>query len=200
MRILIIGASGTIGSAVANALEGRHEIIRASRRSKHAVDITNAESIQAMYRAVGPVDAVVSVAGAGAFAPLEELTDADFQLSLSSKLMGQINLVRYGMDAVRDGGSFTLTTGNAGGVTIPGFAAIALVNGALEGFVHAAAAELRNGRRINAVSPTWVSETLAAMGQDPAAGTPATEVAKSYVRSVESAHNGTVILGNGTHV
>lgn len=199
MRVLVIGATGTIGSAVVNALETRHEIIRASRRSKLSVDITNPESIQAMYRTVEPIDAVVSVAGVGVFAPLEKLTDADFQLSVTSKLMGQVNLVRYGMSAVRDGGSFTLTTGNSGGKAIPGVAAIALVNGALEGFVHAAAAELRNGRRINAVSPTWVSETLAAMGQDPSSGTPAAEVAKSYVHSMEGVQNGSVFLANGAY-
>ncbi len=94
-----------------------------------------------MYREVGAVDAVVITAGTGVFAPLEQFTDADFELSLTSKLMGQVNLVRYGLTALRDGGSFTVTTGNSGGVPLPGAVAIGLVNGGLEGFVLAASSE-----------------------------------------------------------
>ena len=54
---------------------------------------------------------LVSAAGDAKFAPLAQLTDADFQFSMSHKLMGQVNLVRYGMEAMNDGGSFTVTTG-----------------------------------------------------------------------------------------
>jgi uncharacterized protein YbjT (DUF2867 family) len=34
MKILIIGASGTIGKAVTNALINRHEVITASRKGE----------------------------------------------------------------------------------------------------------------------------------------------------------------------
>lgn len=192
MRILIVGATGTLGSAVAKLLGAKHEIVAASRRSDPSVDIENSVSIDAMFRAVGPVDAVVCTAGSGIFAPLAQLTDADVSRTVASKLMGQVNVVRHGLTALRDGGSFTLTSGSSGGVAPPGFVAIGLANGGLEGFVRAAATELGRGRRINAVSPGWVAETLTAMGRDPAAGVPAAEVAKAYARSVESAETGAV--------
>src|SRR4051794_25388571 len=97
MRILIVGATGTIGRAVVEALSPDNEIVAASRsKSPVTVDLAQPESIKAMYRAVGPVDAVVSAAGEAKFAPLDQLGDSDFAFSLGNKLMGQVNLVRYG--------------------------------------------------------------------------------------------------------
>src|SRR5262245_33148207 len=98
MRILIVGATGTIGRQVAAALARDHEVVAASRRSNAAVDIEDPESIRAMYRTVGRVGAVVSAAGDAKFLPLAELTDGDFRYSLRNKLMGQVNLVRFGID------------------------------------------------------------------------------------------------------
>ena len=42
-----------------------------------------------------------------------------------------------------------------------------------------------------------MSETLAAMGQDPSTGTPARVVARAYVESVEGRQSGTVIEAAG---
>ena len=198
MKILVIGATGTIGAAVVKALEGRHEVIAASRHAGINVNIDDPNSIRAMYREVGEVDAVVSAVGNAAFAALKDLSDEDVRLSVTSKLMGQVNLIRYGLNAVRDGGSFTITTGILARHPAPGTAAITMVNIGLEGFVSAAALELDRGRRINAVSPGWVAETLSKMGRDPSGGTPTADVAKAYVRAVEGQDNGEVIGVPGT--
>src|SRR5205085_4120696 len=108
MKILVVGATGTIGAAVAQALEARHEILRAGRaRSALLVDLADPESIRRLYARVGQVDAVVCAAGQATFRPLLALTDADFALGLSNKLMGQVNLVRLGVEGVATGGSFT---------------------------------------------------------------------------------------------
>ncbi len=186
MRVLVVGANGTIGQAIVAALAPRHEVIRASRsRSEVKVDLTDPESIRRMYRSLGRVDAVLCAAGEGAYKPLGELTDEDFRTSLTSKLMGQVNLVRYGIDQVNDRGCFTLTTGVLFEKPTPGSGCYAMVNGGLIGFVRAAALELPRGIRINDVSPGWVAETLQAMGMDPKGGTPAAVVAKEYVASLE---------------
>lgn len=194
MKILVIGATGTIGAAVAQALEARHEVLRASHaRSAFMVDLADSESIRRLYAKVGRVDAVVSAAGQAAFRPLLDLSDADFALGLTNKLMGQVNLVRFGVDVLADGGSFTITTGILSRQPMPGGAAISLVNAGLEGFVRAAALDLPRGLRINAVAPGWVRETLIARKMDPSPGVPAAKVAQTYVKAVEGTMTGQVL-------
>jgi len=194
MRVVIIGATGTIGKAVVQALSERHEVLQVAHASgDYRVDIASKESVKKLFELIGPFDALVSAAGQAKFGRLETLTDEDFHLSLSNKLMGQANLVRTGMLYIRDNGSITLTSGLAAREPTEGSAAVSLVNAAIEGFVRAAALEMPRGIRINAVSPPWVSETLAAMGKDSSTGMPAAKVAAAYVKSVEGGGNGIII-------
>lgn len=194
MRIIVIGATGTIGKAVVKALADRHEIVRAGRRSGDLqVDIASRESIERFFEAAGPFDALVSAAGDARFGPLEALTDEDFAFSVANKLMGQVNLVRSGLRHVRDQGSFTLTSGLLARYPVQGSAAITLVNAGLEGFARVAALEAPRGVRVNVVTPTWVSETLEAMGRDGSGGLPAATVARAYVESVEGTRNGEIL-------
>lgn len=193
MRILVVGASGTIGKAVVAALSSRHEVIHASHhRSAEKVDLSDVASIRALFDRVGKLDAIVSAAGDAKFAPLGSLSDTDFQFCLDNKLMGQVNLARYGFDALNDGGSITLTSGILAQHPIPGSAAISLVNAALEGFVRGAALEAPRGIRVNCVSPPWVAETLTGMGMNPSGGLPAADVAKAYEESVEGSATGRI--------
>jgi len=191
---MVIGATGTIGRAVVENLSSRHEVIRVGHKDgAYRVDISSPDSIKQLYEAIGPVDAVVSAAGLAKFAPFDQLTDAELLLSVTNKLMGQVNLVRIGYRYVRDHGSFTVTSGVLGREPMKGSAAISLVNAGLDGFVRAAALELPRGVRVNAVSPVWVKETLIALGMDAAGGMSAREVALTYVESVEGRRNGEVL-------
>ena len=184
MRILVIG-TGTIGRAVATALSAGNEIISASLRSATVkVDIADPASIQRMYRSLGTLDAVVCAAGQAKFAPLVQLSDADFTFSLDNKLMGQVNVVRFGFEHVQDGGSITVTAGSLAQTPTRGSAAVSLVNAGLEGFARAAALEAPRKIRVNAVSPPWVTETLQALNMDLSQGLPAAVMARAYVRSV----------------
>lgn len=194
MKVVVVGGTGTIGSAIVEELAGRHEVVRVGNtRGPINVDLASHESIEALFAQVGPFDALVSAAGQAKFAPLEKLAEADFRLGFSNKLLGQINLVRLGLLSVREGGSFTLTSGVLASEPMPGSAAISPVNAGVEAFVRAAALEMTRGVRINVVSPPWVSETLTAMGMDPSGGMPAERLAKVYARCVEGKQNGEVI-------
>src|SRR5205807_7450242 len=165
MRVLLIGATGTIGKAIAAALSRRHEVLLASRQQAPLhVDIADPASVRDLYRQVGKVGAVISAAGQARFKPLDELSDADFRFSLDNKLIGQVNVVRYGLGSVADNGSITITSGVLAQRPARGSGAVSLVNAGLEGFARAAALEAPRGIRINAVSPPWVSETLQALG------------------------------------
>jgi NAD(P)-dependent dehydrogenase (short-subunit alcohol dehydrogenase family) len=190
MKVIVIGATGTIGAAVATALEAKHDVIRCSRSSTPSVDIEDIGSIRTLFDTVSEIDAVVCCAGSGRFKPLPELTDEDIAATLRSKLMGQVNLTRIAVRHLRSGGSVTLTSGVLAQRPMPGSAAISLVNAGLEGFMRAAAIEAGRGIRVNVVSPPWVSETLVQLKMDPAIGIPASGVAKAYVAAVEGQHQG----------
>jgi len=194
MRILLIGATGTIGKAIAAALSPRHDVLLASRQQAPLhVDLADPASIRALYAKVGKVGAVISAAGQASFKPLDALSDAEFRFSLDNKLMGQVNLVRYGLDRVDDNGSITITSGILAQRPSRGSGAVSLVNAGLEGFARAAALEAPRGIRINVVSPPWVTETLQALGMPLQGGLPAATVAQAYVGSVEGTATGQVI-------
>jgi len=198
MKLILIGASGTIGAAVAAALSPRHEVVGVTRHTQplHA-DITSRASIRALLEAVGPVDGIVCASGAARFKPLELLDDEDFAFSLQHKLMGQVNVIREGIAHVRDHGVIVVTSGILARSPSPGSSAVSLVNAGLEAFVHAASLEAPRGIRVDAVSPPWVSETLVKLGRDPATGLPASAVAEAYVHAVEGTQTGRVIEPQG---
>jgi len=191
MRVIVVGGTGTIGSAVVAALSARHEVVVAGRKSGViTVDLASPDSIRAMFQSVGKFDAIVCAAGQAKFGSLDDLTDADYLFSFSNKLMGQANLVRIGRQFIADGGSLTLTTGVLGQEPIKGSASISMVNAGLEGFVRAAALELPRGIRVNVVSPPWVTETLVARKMAPSPGMSAARVAQAYLASVEGTMTG----------
>lgn len=193
MKILLIGATGLLGTAVKKELESDHEIIQAARHNADVeVDITKPASIKQMFEKVGKVDAVISATGDAHFGPLEEITPELNEVTIESKLKGQVNLILLGTDYVNDNGSFTLTTGIIMDEPIYQGASSAMANGAVKAFVKSAAAEAPRGIRMNSVSPTVFqesSEDLRAFfpGFEPV---PLSKVATVFRKSVEGVQSG----------
>jgi NAD(P)-dependent dehydrogenase (short-subunit alcohol dehydrogenase family) len=199
VRVLHVGATGHVGEAAAAALRDRgHDVVAAHRSSsEHPVDITDPESVLRLYQQVGPgLDAVVCTAGTTPYAAWDELGREQLLAGLGSKFLGQVEVVRQGVEFVRDGGSFTLTSGILGREPVRTGSAAAAVNGALEAWVRASAGELWGRFRLNVVSPTVLSVSREAyMSVMP--GYPAVdsgEVGLAYVRSVESMDSGHVYV------
>ncbi len=160
MKIIIVGATGTMGKHLASAFEKEHEVIKAAPKdSTIQVDITSTTSIENMYKQVGPFDALISTAGPTYVGPWKGLTDYEFRKGIEGKTMGQINLVLIGQHYIKPKGSFTLITGALTNEPQLNFANASAANGAVEGFVRAAAIELDKGIRINAVSPTVIENS-----------------------------------------
>lgn len=160
MKIIIVGATGTMGKHLTSAFENEHEIIRvASKGADIDAEITSTESIENMFKQVGPFDALISTAGPTFVGHWAKLTDKTFRNGVEGKMMGQINLVLIGQHYINTKGSFTLITGALLHDPQKNFANASAANGAVEGFVKAAAIELENGIRINAVSPTVIENS-----------------------------------------
>lgn len=197
MRILLVGASGTIGTAVVKELGPRHEIIKAGRKGADvAVDLADEASIKAMFAKVGKVDAIVSTAGHVHFGPLASMTSEQFKSGLMNKLLGQVLLALHGQHYLNDGGSITLTSGVTDRDPIRQGANSATVNGGLGGFVKSAAIELTRGLRINVVSPGLLQESAKKYegffpGHEPVSSA---RVGLAYAKSVEGAVTGQVII------
>ncbi|MBF2374414.1 short chain dehydrogenase [Listeria seeligeri] len=193
MKILLIGASGTLGSAAKERLEKKADVITAGRHSGNVtVDITSVDSIKKMYAEVGKVDAIISATGSATFSPLTELTPEKNAVTISSKLGGQINLVLLGINSLNDNGSFTLTTGVMMEDPIVQGASAAMANGAVTAFAKSAAIEMPRGLRINTVSPNVLEESWDRLepffqGFNPV---PAERVARAFEKSVFGAQTG----------
>lgn len=200
LRILLVGAGGTLGRAVAAELASRHDVIRAGRNSGEIrIDIADPASIERALAEAGELDAVACAAGSVAFVPLDQihaapLDDSAYGLGLKNKLMGQVNLTLAARKYLRDRGSITLISGITADEPIAAGSSATMVNCALEGFVRAAAIELPRGLRINLISPGLLLESVADFGPffrgfEPV---PAARAAMAYARSIDGLQTGQV--------
>ena len=195
MKILIIGAHGTIGTKVTAHFKQNHEVVTAARTNcDFQVDISSSKSIQDLMEKVGKIDAIINCAGAVKWNDLYDLNEEDFYLGIKSKMMGQVNLVRIGKNYLNDNGSITLITGILADDPVYKTTSAALVNGGINSFVKAVARELRNGIRINAVSPGLVEDSADMLHLFPGHELVSMErVVNGFVKSVEGNITGEVI-------
>ena len=200
MKILAIGANGIIGKAVVAHLQQQHTVISVGHsKGDLTVDIEDKNSIRSMFESVGPVDGIISMAGNGEMGGFIEMTDEGYLTVLNNKVMGQVNLARIGVDYLNKDGRITLTSGQAANHPMPGTAAIAMGVSAINAFVATASLEMTEGKKINAVSPGMVKETMDLWGVDSSTGIPAAEVATYYEASLKSDVNGEVLNAVGGH-
>lgn len=160
MKIIIVGASGTMGKHLVKAFGPDHEIFTAAPKGcQLKVDIRSIASIENLYRQAGAFDALISTAGPSYVGPWKKLNHQSFRQGVDGKMMGQINLVLIGQQFINPNGSFTLISGALSHDPQKNFANASAANGAVDAFVRAAAIELGNGIRINAVSPTVIENS-----------------------------------------
>ncbi|NOI26445.1 short chain dehydrogenase [Vibrio mediterranei] len=192
-KILAIGANGIIGQAVIELLDDTYTVIPVGySKGERRVDIEDNDSIKAMYESVGPVDAIISMAGNGMMANFDDASDQAYQVALNNKVMGQVNVARLGINYLTPGGSITLTSGQASNAPTQRTAAIAMGVAAINAFVTTASLELKSNHRINAVSPSFVKETMERMGMDSTNGISAADVALCYQSALEGVANGKI--------
>lgn len=198
MKALVIGYSGTIGNAVTRLLQEKgYEVIPASRSTDPGINMEDPSSIDNFFAGIDEVDAIVAVAGDVAGGPIDKLTDEQVELSLKSKLAGQINIVRKGLAKLRPNGVFVITGGMLAFMSWPQTSMYTMVNAGLDAFAKAAALDLTEGRRIVIVHPPYVAETAAKLGMDTSPWPKADETAKAYLEAIGSNKNGESVFVKG---
>ena len=197
MKIILVGANGAVGQTVIKAFGNRHEIITVGRTSGDIqIDVEDLDSVRSMYQQVGKVDAVVSAVGHGHFGAVADMSSEQFMKGINHKVLPQVNLVLLGIEHMNDGGSFTLTSGVLNRDPISGGSCAAAANGAIDGFVTAAAVDMPRGIRINAVSPGLLQVSVDRYdgffpGHEPVSSE---RVGLAFCKSVEGVITGQVII------
>ena len=195
-KIIVIGATGRLGSVVVGGLKD-YEVIRAGRSGPDLkIDALDFESVSAAFATIGPFDALISCAGVRApFKPFEELTMEDFAVGISNKCLSQLNLVKAAIPYLNENGSITLTSGIIGDEPILGGSAAAAANGALNMCVSTLAAAYAGTLRINIVSPSIIENSVEHYGMvfDGFEPTSEKRIVEAYRRTISAPISGRVL-------
>jgi 3-oxoacyl-[acyl-carrier protein] reductase len=174
---LVIGGASGIGWAVANGLtaEGCRVTIAdlnadgaAARAADlgppHAgagVDVTDEDTVAALFDRTGPLDIVVNTAGIGGVGRITELPLEQFRAVVDVCLIGAFIVIKHAGRHLRDGGSLVSLTSLNARLAAPGMSAYCAAKAGLAMLTEVAALELAARRiRVNAVSPGFVETPL----------------------------------------
>lgn len=213
--IAITGASSGIGRALAEALAPRRVRLALMARSGgvlkeleaelrnagaadvlvHAGDVGDPEAAPAWIASIletwGRLDTLVNNAGVGIMKPVAELSDADWNTSLSTNLTGPFRLMRAVLPAMRSAGAGHIVNVSsvAGQVGFAGGGAYAASKFGLEGLSECLMQEVRKeGVKVTVIEPGSVDTRFDA--KDPAKDTSwkiaPEEIARTIIYALES--------------
>ncbi len=154
-RILVVGASGGIGKATADAFEKAGAQV--FRPDQETLDIIDDGSVDAFFAAQDVFDHVVVAAAKTKTGPVSKLPLEDAQAAMNSKFFGAYRVARAAK--VRDGGSITFVSGFLSQRPSASSVLQGAINAALEALARGLALE-RAPVRINTVSPGLVNTPL----------------------------------------
>jgi len=172
-KVVVVGGSSGIGLATAAMAKGDGaEVIIAARTPERleaaaksigatsvATDVTSDDSVNALFKACGPVDHVVVTAAQLRTGPFKTVPMADVRATMEGKFWGAWRVARAA--EIRAGGSLTLVSGFLSVRPRPAAAIVGAANGALESLARSLALELAPVR-VNAVSPGIIDTPIRA--------------------------------------
>ena len=171
---LITGGNSGIGLATARrfADEGAHVFITGRRQNeldaavrqigKQATgvqgDVSNLADLDRLYATVkrdkGRIDIVFANAGGGSLAPLDAISEEQFDKTFSSNVKGLLFTVQKALPLLVDGGSIILNASIAASKGMPGFSVYSATKAAVRSFARSWTVDLKARKiRVNAISP-----------------------------------------------
>jgi NAD(P)-dependent dehydrogenase (short-subunit alcohol dehydrogenase family) len=175
-RVVVLGGTSGIGlaTAAAAAVAGARLTVVSRRKASveralaelppgadgHAVDLTDAASVQTFFGDLGEVDHLVYTAGESLLvSTLDALDLGAARRFFDLRYFGALTAAQASAPHLRPGGSITLTTGGALSRPRPGWSVAVSVLGAVDALTRALAVELAPVR-VNAVCPGVVRSPL----------------------------------------
>jgi NAD(P)-dependent dehydrogenase (short-subunit alcohol dehydrogenase family) len=171
---VITGGNSGIGLATARrfADEGAHVFITGRRQAeldaavkqigKQATgvqgDVSNLADLDRLYATVkrdkGRIDIVFANAGGGSLAPLDAISEEQFDKTFSSNVKGLLFTVQKALPLLVDGGSIILNASIAASKGMPGFSVYSATKAAVRSFARSWTVDLKARKiRVNAISP-----------------------------------------------
>jgi meso-butanediol dehydrogenase / (S,S)-butanediol dehydrogenase / diacetyl reductase len=174
-KIAVVTGGGTgIGQAVASRLaDGGASVIVASRSAGHPTDVSDEDSVRALFESVGP-ELHILVNCAGVLASTDRTPDIaleDWELAFAVNVRGTFLCCKHALPLMKRGASIVNVASVAGMVGVPGRAAYGASKGAVIAFTRALAIDhVGDGVRANCVCPgtidtPWIDRVVDELGE-----------------------------------
>ena len=183
MNILLIGATGGIGSALTKSLSKNHNLFIGSRNNEnlsilknsistvnkldsHIVDVCEFESINTFldegYNSLGSINCIINCSGSLLLKPAHLTSEEEIESIFRTNVFSCFHLLKGGFKFLKDnGGSFIFFSSAASKIGLKNHEAIASAKGAVSSLVLSAASTYANYNiRINAIAPGLVDTNM----------------------------------------
>ena len=174
---VVVGAASGIGRAVAHALaadnclvtvadrntEGAHSVAAelGDPHSAATVEVTDEDSVRALFDHAGGLDVVVNTAGYSGVGLITELPVEDFRSVVDVCLTGSFLVIKHAAPRLRDGGTLVSISSLNARQPAAAMSAYCAAKAGLSMLTQVAALELApHGIRVNAVAPGFVHTPL----------------------------------------